>query len=115
MQNYSNPYKHIPKAIFDSREKHLTDQGYRPIPFQDCRYFAFQQEFEKGDLEYNHLSGMLSDIVVIIGPEKDACVYFDGSFYYKVDRPNEKFFQDLGKLKLLPKSKIDDYEIIEED
>ena len=115
MINYSNPYQNIPKAIFNATEKHLDDLGIGPVPWRDCKYFVFQQEFEKRDLGYNHLESMYSDVIVIIGPERDVCVYFDGSLYYKVEKPNEKFFSDLGKFKLLPKSKVDDYEAVETD
>lgn len=37
---------------------------------------------------------------VVVGPERDACVYFDGQFAYRLHNPDRTFFDDLARRTL---------------
>lgn len=42
--------------------------------------------------------------------QQGYCVYFGSRFAYKIDRPNEKFFEDIQSQRMRPVCDVEEYE-----
>lgn len=63
----------------------------RPLE-DECHAFHFAQLAEGSDLE--------GFTTVVVGPERDACVYFNGQLAYRVNNPSKRFFDDLARRRM---------------
>lgn len=79
-----------------------TLKGVRDVRPMDseCSVYCFPQTWGSTALGFGGIGGAAMTTaytVVVIGPQQDACVYFNGRLAYHVKVPNDTFAFDLGR------------------
>lgn len=101
-KNRSNPINSIAMSVGRALLLDLKNPEPWAIMPQDCKTTMFQQVFKSiSDIAHDETR---EDVVVVQGPKNDVCVYRSGYLLYKIEKPNEKFFEDLKNCQLLLKS-----------
>jgi hypothetical protein len=82
-----------------------TPQGprrRRPLP-GECDVVMFSQCWSDREVGFAHqVEGRVHDgqVVIVMGPQGDACVYFGPQHVYRVSQPNRRFFLDVAAQRL---------------
>lgn len=86
------------RNAFNDCVKHLKKSGKENMQRRELDLHIFDQEWSTTALGFDDfMAGQAfttADTIIIFGPKKDVCVYFDGRFAYYVENPNSKFFDD---------------------
>lgn len=64
-----------------------------------CEIFHFQQCWPSTALGFGGIGGQAftnAYTTVVLGPLGDACVYFGGRLAYQIQKPNQRFLNDLA-------------------
>lgn len=87
-------YKYV-----DPRDRtHEETRTRRPRTEELRKVELFQQTFGSTALGFGGMgcaSITTADVAVVKGPMGDVCVYFSNRFAYRINSPNEQFFEDM--------------------
>lgn len=75
----------------------------RPELYDVVNLIVFSQSWGSTALGHGGLGGgaITNALTVLVcGPNVDWCVYFGGRFAYRIERPNEVFFQDINNRRM---------------
>jgi hypothetical protein len=72
---------------------------HRPEVYRLELFAMFAQMWSSTALGFGGIGGAAMTpayTTIILGPERDFCVYFRGRFAYRIEKPNDFFFEDVG-------------------
>lgn len=96
-----------PDPVTKSRRRE-TGKTREARPYADhCEVIMFPQTWGSTALGFGGIGGAAMTTaytVVVIGPMGDACVYFAGRMAYHVQRPNQKFHEDMARHSMRARS-----------
>ena len=78
--------------------ENLPDQYRRPS-MDDIQVYSFPQQWGSTALGFGGVGGAAmttAQTVVVVGYNRDACVYFGGQFAYRVPKVNQRFYDDIN-------------------
>lgn len=84
----------------------------RPM-LAECEVAMFCQSWCPADMGFKepspcgHVDG---EVAVVIGPQRDACVYFACQFAYHVNTPNRRFYLDVAAQAMAPMNQAKRYD-----
>lgn len=79
----------------------------------ECEVVMFCQSWRPVDTGFKepstcgHVDG---EVAVVIGPQRDACVYFACQFAYHVRAPNRRFYLDVAAQAMAPVNQVGPYD-----
>ena len=76
----------------------------RPV-LSECEVVMFCQTWQPDEMGFNDCNGgkhVEGEVVIVIGPQRDACVYFACQFAYHLASPNRAFFLDVAAQSMAP-------------
>lgn len=129
----SNPIEKIASSIFDAAHNQFSPFTYknrdwaayrkdktikeielsrRPEHYDVELFSCFAQTWGSTALGFGGMGGtaMTPDYTTIVRFNREYCVYFGGRFAYKIDGPNDEFFQAIKHRSLAPVSEKEKYE-----
>lgn len=80
---------------------------HRPRPDQ-CDIYVFPQTWGSTALGFGGIGGQAMTsayTVVVVGPGRDACVYFGSRLAYHIEHPNREFMEDLAAHSMKDRSR----------
>lgn len=137
MANMENPVDHLSRAVYSAI---LTDLFPVDIAITNLRMHPgtkqvesiatgeirsrrpevrelsvtmFPQQWSSTCLGFDGIGGQAfttAYTIVVIGPERDACVYFAGRLAYHVKNPSDMFAADLNEMRMAPVRHCQKYE-----
>lgn len=92
-----------PVQYYDSRGIEIKSQRRFPLIWE-CEVYSFPQTWGDGSLGFGGISGQAittAQTVVILGSNRnDAVVYFGGRLAYHINKPNQRFMEDLHNFSM---------------
>lgn len=103
LMNRVDPLNDLAFAMYDARDKMFDDGRYVYVDTLD--YSMFTQTWGSTALGFGGMGGasVTRACVVIVHTTQRhrACVYFGGRHAYTVDNPNDVFFEDMSKRRMV--------------
>jgi len=103
-------YEGFPLYEYESRDWSSSDKTARitkqerHTEYHMSVYSMFSQEWSSTAMGFGGLGGqaITSAYTVIIQSERGCgfCVYFGGRFAYRIEKPNQKFFEDVSSRQM---------------
>jgi hypothetical protein len=100
----TDPLNNLADSIAQATLRDLEEYcGKRPT-IRDCEVTVWMQGYSSTSLGFPGISGqaMSSGYVVIIqGPQHEACVYVSGRLAFRILRPNDAFYKSIHDMRVI--------------
>ena len=92
----------VDDCVEEARNRLKVAMPELPGFYQECEVFSWPQTWSNTACGFGGIGGCAitkAQCVVVVGPEKDACVYHGGMFAYYIEDPNGKFWDDIANVR----------------